>query len=113
MEKDPKFFLKHIIDSINLLEGYLENLSKDKFIKSQSDQDKIERRLEIIGEAVTNIPDNIKQKYPDVQWRQISDTRNKLIHDYFSINPGIVWNITQKNIPPLKKQIKKILKDYR
>ena len=65
------------------------------------------RRLEIIGEAVKNIPNSFRNKYPEVPWRNIAGFRDILIHAYFGINLDRVWNIIKKDLPDLKKNIKK------
>jgi len=74
-------------------------------------QDAIVRKLEIIGEAANNISDKFKARFPDVPWRDIIDMRNRLIHGYFGVDLNIVWQVITKDIPPLHKQIKDILKE--
>ena len=66
------------------------------------------RRLEIIGEAVKNIPNDFRNKYPDVEWRKIAGMRDYLIHEYFGIDLKLTWRVVQKNIPELKRKIIKI-----
>ncbi len=110
MIKDPQVFLKHILDSIEIVEEYTKSLSKEEFLKSQEKQDAVTRRLEIIGEAVRNLTEDFRQQYPDVVWREIVGMRDKLIHEYFGIDLDLVWEVTQKDLPQLKKQINLLLK---
>lgn len=112
MRKDPQVFLKHILESIEWIEKETKNLSKDKFINLANVpiQDAVIRRLEIIGEAVKNLPADFKRKYPDTPWQKIAGLRDKLIHGYFGIDLELVWEIVQKNLPSFKEQIEKILK---
>lgn len=110
MRKDPQVFLSHILESIGWIEKETKGLSKDKFINNVPIQDAVIRRLEIIGEAVKNLPADFKRKYPDVSWQKISGLRDKLIHGYFGVDLELVWEIVQKNLPPFKEQIKKMLK---
>jgi len=109
--KDPQVFLKHILESIGWIEKETEVVSKDEFIKNVPTQDIVIRRLEIIGEAVKNLPGNFKKKYPDVPWQKISGLRDKLIHGYFGIDLELVWEIIKKDLPLFKIQIQHMLRD--
>jgi len=71
VKKDPKVFLAHILDSISLIEKYSKNMTQSKFQKNRALQDAIIRRLEIIGEAVKNLPSLFKTQYPDIPWKQM------------------------------------------
>lgn len=112
MRKDPQVFLKHILESIEWIEKETKSISKDKFIQNVPTQDIVIRRLEIIGEAVKNLPADFKKKYPDTPWQKIAGLRDKLIHGYFGIDLELVWEIVQKNLPPFKKQITEVLKAF-
>lgn len=110
MIKDPAVFLKHILESINWIESDIKGFSKEDFFKNVPIQDAVFRRLEIIGEAIRNLPDDFKQSNPQTPWQDIMDTRNKLIHDYFGLDLDLVWGIVKNDIPPLKLQVEEMLK---
>lgn len=110
MKKDPLLYLDHIIESIEALEKYSENLSKEDFLNSLLIQDAICRRLEIIGEAASKLDDEFKDKYSDVPWYKIVGMRNLLIHEYFHVDLDQVWSTIEISIPELKKQILEIHK---
>ncbi len=109
MIKDPEVFLKHILESIDWIEKDIKGFSKEDFFQNVPIQDAVFRRLEIIGEAIRNLPDEFKRSYNETPWQDIMDMRNKLIHGYFGIDLDLVWGIVKQDIPPLKKQIKEIL----
>ncbi|MEK7167264.1 MAG: DUF86 domain-containing protein [Patescibacteria group bacterium] len=110
MKKDNKVFLEHILESIEFIENYINDLNKNDFLDSTEKQDAIIRRLEIIGEAVKNLSDDFKNITLYIPWRDIADFRNVLIHEYFGINGDLVWQVIKKDIPNLKKEIKILLK---
>lgn len=109
MSKDYKILAKHILESIELIEKYIKSLSEDDFIASVQTQDSVIRRLEIIGEAIGKFPEEIKNQHLDIKWNEISGMRNFLIHEYFGVSIHLVWNTVKKDIPKLKKQIKKLI----
>ena len=110
MKKDPLIFIKHILESIDKIEAFSKNLSKKTLSKNELKQYAIIRAIEVIGESVKNLPDSLKNKYPNVPWKEIAGTRDKMIHHYFGVDLNIVWDIISKEIPKLKEDIKDILK---
>lgn len=111
MIKDPKIFIEHILECIELIEEYVKGKVKEDFINSKQLQDAIIRRIEIIGEAVKNIPPEIKNKYPDIPWKQIGSMRDILIHEYFGVDVDLTWKVAKEDIVELKKEILKVKKD--
>lgn len=110
MKKEPKILLSHIRECIEAIEEYTKDVDKEMFMVDDEKQDAIVRRLEIIGEATTNLEKQFKQDYPDVPWQDISDMRNRLVHQYFEVDLNLVWQVVQKDIPELKENILKIEK---
>jgi len=70
-------------------------------------RDAVIRNLEIIGEAAKNIPKSIKEKYPDIKWRELAGLRDILIHRYFEVNIRILWDIIKNKLPDLKRKVAK------
>ena len=110
MKKDPKVFIGHILESIHLIEKYIDQISKKEFLESINIQDAVIRRLEIIGEAVKNLPPEFRAEYPDIQWRQIAGMRDVLIHGYFGVDLDLTWNVVKSDLPELERKVAGILK---
>jgi uncharacterized protein with HEPN domain len=112
MRKDPKIFLGHIIESIEAIEQHTKGTSKDDFFKNIMVQDAVIRRIEIMGEAVKNLPPDYKRNHSEIEWREITGMRDKLIHEYFGADINVVWQTIKKDIPYLKKQISELLEKF-
>ena len=110
MNKDTLIFIKHILDAIEKIEDYTKSISKENFEKDIQLQDAIIRRIEIIGEVAKNIAPGFKNNYPFVKWKEIIQTRDKIIHHYFGVDLKIIWEIIKKDMPRLKQQMLKIKK---
>ena len=108
--KEDSIFIEHILDSINAIEEFSKNLDKVGLMSDRLRQSAIVREIEIIGEAVKNISESLKNKHQEIEWKEITGTRDKMIHHYFGLDLNIIWNIIKENIPILEKQIKKIKK---
>lgn len=111
MKRDVKVFLEDILESIEKIEEYTANIDEEDFYENTIIQDAVLRRLEIIGEAVKNIPDDFREKYPDIPWRQIAGMRDVLIHAYFGVNLRRVWKVIEEDIQDLKLRILRILEE--
>ncbi len=109
MPREYKAYLKDILGAIRKIEKYTENISMEDFAKDELIQDGVVRNLEIIGEAVKNIPEDIKNRKSQVAWKKIAGLRDILIHGYFGIDVDIVWDVVKNKIPELKQKISEIV----
>lgn len=108
-QKDPIVFIKHIVESIEIIEEYCSDLSRHDFKQNRQVQDAVIRRLEIIGEAGKNIPVSFRDKYPTVPWRKMIGTRDKLTHQYFGVDLNLAFDIVTDDLPSLKEQLHAVL----
>lgn len=107
--KDNHVYLQHISDAIQKIESYI-SIGRETFLSTSHWQDATIRQLEIIGEATKQLSEEFRSKYSNIPWKRIAGLRDILIHNYLGTDITAVWEITQKNIPELKKQIQTILK---
>jgi len=111
-KKDPKIFLEHILENIEKIENGIKGMTEVEFSKNVDTQDATLRRLEVIGEAVRNLPDSFRKKHSKISWKKIAGMRDVLIHEYFGVDMELVWKIANNDVAKLKKQITKLLKKF-
>ena len=111
--RDCILFIEDILDAIRKIEMYVAKLSFEEFSNNSMAIDAIIRNFEVIGEASKNIPKRIKEKYPNVEWKEATGFRNVLIHNYFGIDVESVWDTLNNNIPILKKHVEEVLASER
>lgn len=108
-KRRDKEYLMDILTACENILCYKEGYDYETFIGDRKTQDAIIRNIEIIGEAVKNISETLKEKYPEIAWKEIAKTRDKLIHAYFGVDLDIVWDIINIDISHLREQVKEII----
>ncbi|MBX3293029.1 MAG: DUF86 domain-containing protein [Acidobacteria bacterium] len=103
--------LRHILDAIGRIGSHLEGFEIGSFQIDLKTQDAVVRQLEIIGEAATNLTAELREANPQVAWRSATAARNRLIHGYFDVDPELVWQIVENDLPILRSQVEAILKE--
>jgi uncharacterized protein with HEPN domain len=106
--KDPQVYLLHIRDATERVLRYTAE-GKSAFLADPKTQDAVVRNLEIIGEAVKNLPDLLKAGHPDIPWKQMAGMRDKVIHEYFGVNLQLVWEVVERELPALRQKIEMII----
>jgi len=110
MSRDHQLRLKDIEDSIEAIQRYMDCLNYESFCKDDKTMDAVTRRLEIIGEAVKHLPEELTGPYQNIPWRAIAGFRDILAHGYFRADHAIIWDAANLGIQELKPVIQKMLR---
>jgi uncharacterized protein with HEPN domain len=100
-QREWRFYLDDMIDFAGKVLAYTDGLDQVGFVASGLTYDATLRNLELIGEAATHIPDEVRTAHPEIPWRKIIATRNRLIHGYLGIDDDTLWSIIQDDVPEL------------
>lgn len=107
-KKDNSVYIEHMLDSILRIDEYVEN--KELFYDSHLVQDAVVRNLQVMAESSQRLSGEIKNKYPEIPWDDISGFRNVLVHDYLGMDLDVIWSVVEQELPRLKKVLNKINK---
>ena len=109
MKRDSLLYLNDILESIDHIQQYINNLTFEEFTKSNMVIDAVIRNFEIIGEASAHVPDDIQSSHPEIPWLEAKAMRNIMAHEYFRVDLKIVWKTAKESLPVLQGQIGKII----
>jgi uncharacterized protein with HEPN domain len=113
MKEEFLDYVEDIVNAMNDTSRFIGDMEYDDFKNDRKTIYAIIRAIEIIGEAVKKIPNEVKRQYPQVPWKEMAGMRDKLIHEYFGVDLKKVWNTVKKDIPNLKPLFNKILNDFK
>jgi uncharacterized protein with HEPN domain len=111
-KRNTVLLLTDILNAIEAIEEYLLNFSEDAFYRDRKTKDAVVRNFEIIGEASRQLPAEVKLLYPDIDWRKITDLRNRIIHEYFGVDYVLIWEIVELDLPAFKQKIQAIISTF-
>ncbi|OGI03543.1 MAG: hypothetical protein A2104_04085 [Candidatus Melainabacteria bacterium GWF2_32_7] len=109
-KRNFNLFFHDILESINKIEKYTQDIDFENFIDNTMVIDAVTRNFEIMGEAVKYLPADIRNKFPEIPFKKIAGMRDKIIHGYFGINYKYVWTAIKDDLPILKPQIETALR---
>jgi uncharacterized protein with HEPN domain len=109
MSRDLRLYLTDILIAGEKVLRYTEGMNFENFVADDRTFDAVIRNLQIIGEAVKNIPDDVRELNPEIEWRKIAGLRDILAHAYFQIEDEIIWDVVQNKIPALLGVVSQLL----
>jgi uncharacterized protein with HEPN domain len=109
VKKGSTVYLRHIIDSIERLNGYLEGVDQEGFLGNDLLQAGVIREMEIIGEAAKQVDEDFRNAHAEIPWKKMAGMRDKLIHDYLGVDIAAVWDTVEKDLPDLKRRLNVIV----
>jgi uncharacterized protein with HEPN domain len=111
MKKEWGDYVADILNSLAEIDEFIRGMTYAAFIKDRRTVNAVIRSLEVMGEAAKRIPDEIRKKYPDIPWKQMTGMRDKLIHEYAGVDLETVWDVSTVELPPLRPFLEKLAKD--
>ena len=109
--KDQRVYLLHAVDAIDAILEYTAD-GREGFFADRKTQDAVIRNIEILGQAVKGLSEETRALEPEVPWRQIAGMRDKLIHEYFGVDLGLVWDVVERELPLLRPTMERLIQRF-
>jgi uncharacterized protein with HEPN domain len=109
-KREYRDYLNDIIEAITDVASFIEGMSYKEFLLDKKTFHAVVRSIEIIGEAAKQVPKSVRDKAPDIPWKEMVGMRNKIAHEYFGIDSKIVWDTAKRYLPKLRRQMLLLLR---
>jgi uncharacterized protein with HEPN domain len=107
-DRDPRDYINDILAEIARISEFTKGMTFDAFSMDTKTVYAVIRSFEVIGEAVKNLTDDVREKHPEIPWKRMAGMRDKLIHEYFGVSTKILWETIQNRIPELKEKLESL-----
>ena len=107
--RDWRLYVQDMMEFAEQAVAYAEGLNQQAFTSDRRTYDATLRNIELIGEAATHVPESVQREHPQVEWRQIVATRNRVAHAYLGIDDDVIWDIIQNELPDLLGALRRLL----
>ncbi len=109
--RNYRLYIKDIVVAMESIEEFIAGMDLASFRADDKTASAVMRKLEIIGEAVKQVPDEVRQRYSHVPWKEMAGMRDKLIHFYFGVDYSLVWRAITERVPEVKEELQAILEE--
>lgn len=110
VDREWRFYIEDMIIFCEKVQSFTQGITREEFVTEPMRYDATLRNIELIGEAATHVPSNIRQAAENIPWRMVIATRNQLIHGYAGIDDDILWSIIETDIPALLRALQELRK---
>ncbi len=108
MKRDSLLFIEDMIEAMEAIERFVEGKSKDDLFHDEMTLSAVLWKLSVIGEAAKHVPQDIREKWPQIPWKGMAGMRDRLIHAYFGIDRELLWEVVKTQIPRIKSELREL-----
>jgi uncharacterized protein with HEPN domain len=108
---DFRVYIQDILEAIQRIDEYLSGMTFEEFSRDNKTMDAVVRNFAVIGEAAKSVPVSVKRKHPEIAWKRMSGMRDKVIHEYFGVDPHILWDTSKIDLPASEQLLRELLSE--